>query len=502
MVACASAAIVIAASRNHSRRPRSKCVTATLGTLIFIPFMRPPIIACAPCSRGGARSGSFRYRAFCAGRGCRLRPLAVDFILPAIQLFLQLVARQHDAGPRDQRLQHGPFARRQADQIAADEHLARLRIDAHAIVFEHRLGAAGRTAQQRADARQQFIEVIRFQHIVVGAGIEAGDALLLGVARRRHQHRRELLARAHRAQHLQAILARQAQVQQHQIVGLGLQGRIGHRAVLDPVDGVVLGPEQVEHHFADHRVVFHQQQSHGYPLLVLSCVLPAVRDQPRRTGMKILSSPRWISKATDLSDLATTSRTCSTLLTARPFTDSSTSPGCTPALAAAPPASSISRPLAMPDSLRSAGFRGRSDRPSFSLAPGADCSLSATLSLALASVAFSSTVFPWRQTSSATLSPGAAMPTIAGKSPEPTIFWPFTLRITSPGFRPALSAALPCSTFDTSAPSGVGRLKESAKPWFTSCTVTPSLACSTLPVATIWSLILLATSIGIANDRP
>jgi hypothetical protein len=27
----------------------------------------------------------------------------------------------------------------------------------------------------------------------------------------------------------------------------------------------VLGPEQVEHHFADHRIVFHQQQPHQIP---------------------------------------------------------------------------------------------------------------------------------------------------------------------------------------------------------------------------------------------
>jgi hypothetical protein len=65
-----------------------------------------------------------------------------------------------------------------------------------------------------------------------------------------------------------------------------------------------------------------------------------------------------------------------------------------------------------------------------------------------------------------------------------------------------VSAALPRSTLATSAPSGEARLNESAKPWFTSWIVTPSFACCTLPVATIWSLMRAATSIGIANDRP
>jgi hypothetical protein len=29
----------------------------------------------------------------------------------------------------------------------------------------------------------------------------------------------------------------------------------------------VLGPEQVEHYFTDHRIVFYQQQPHGVPLI-------------------------------------------------------------------------------------------------------------------------------------------------------------------------------------------------------------------------------------------
>jgi hypothetical protein len=35
-MACATAAMVIAASKNHSRRPRSECVTLTFGTAIIM----------------------------------------------------------------------------------------------------------------------------------------------------------------------------------------------------------------------------------------------------------------------------------------------------------------------------------------------------------------------------------------------------------------------------------------------------------------------------------
>ena len=101
-----------------------------------------------------------------------------------------------------------------------------------------------------------------------------------------------------------------------------------------------------------------------------------------------------------------------------------------------------------------------------------------------------------------TFSPGVARLIRAGRSPEETMRWPLTLRITSPGSSPAFSAGPPFSTMETRAPSGDSSLKESASVWLTSCTETPRRACSTLPVLTIWFLIFAATSIGTANDRP
>ena len=157
----------------------------------------------------------------------------------------------------------------------------------------------------------------------------------------------------------------------------------------------------------------------------------------------------------------------------------------------------------MPASRFSSDCNGRRARPSFTLPAALSLfATSATLSAALPSVAVRVTILPSRQTSMLILSPGKEVPTSAGKSAEPMMRWPFTLRTTSPDFRPALSAGLPRSTLATSAPSGVASLNESAKPWLTSCTVTPSLAWLALPVATIWSLMRPARSIGMANDRP
>jgi hypothetical protein len=41
------------------------------------------------------------------------------------------------------------------------------------------------------------------------------------------------------------------------------QGELGRRAVAHPVDGVAVGLQAVGDGAADHRIVFHHQDSHG-----------------------------------------------------------------------------------------------------------------------------------------------------------------------------------------------------------------------------------------------
>ena len=72
-------------------------------------------------------------------------------------------------------------------------------------MFKHRLAPAGAAAQQGTNARQQLVNVIGFEHVVVGAGIESGDAVGHAVAGRGDQHRHGAPALAQGAQHVQAV---------------------------------------------------------------------------------------------------------------------------------------------------------------------------------------------------------------------------------------------------------------------------------------------------------
>ena len=60
----------------------------------------------------------------------------------------------------------------------------------------------------------------RLHEIVVGAEIEPLHAILDGVFRRQHQHRRLQPAPAQRGQHFEAVALRQHQIEQHEVVRL------------------------------------------------------------------------------------------------------------------------------------------------------------------------------------------------------------------------------------------------------------------------------------------
>ena len=60
-------------------------------------------------------------------------------------------------------------------------------------------------AQQRAHPRQQLAQRERLDEVVVGAGVQAGDAVVDLAARGEHQHRRAVAALAQAPAHLQAV---------------------------------------------------------------------------------------------------------------------------------------------------------------------------------------------------------------------------------------------------------------------------------------------------------
>jgi len=132
-------------------------------------------------------------------------------------------------------------------------------------VREQRLGATGMATQHGADARGELVELERLDDVVVGAGIEPGDAIAARVARSDDDHRRRVAAAAQFAQHAETVrgsgrgAARQAEIEQHEIEALARERRGGGGGVANPVDGEALEAKRTLQALADHAIVFDEQ---------------------------------------------------------------------------------------------------------------------------------------------------------------------------------------------------------------------------------------------------
>ena len=179
-------------------------------------------------------------------------------VVPVVELLLELRPAPDDALAFGERGQKRILLGGENDGDAPIDHFARGGRNAQVAADDHGVGPARRAAHEGADARGEFVEVVGFDPIVVGAAVEPHDAVVHRVAGRRDEDRRRIAAGAHLTQNLQTVLPGQAQVQDHDGVGVGVEGEQGGIAVAHPVDGVVFAFETGHNALADHFVIFDQ----------------------------------------------------------------------------------------------------------------------------------------------------------------------------------------------------------------------------------------------------
>ena len=118
-------------------------------------------------------------------------------------------------------------------------------------------------AQQRAHAREQLLALERLDEIVVGADVEALDARVERVAGGQHQDRRVVLVLAQPARDVDAVHARETEVE-HEDVGQERVHLVERRdAVAGEPDLVALQPQRALQHLGDLLVVLDDEDAHG-----------------------------------------------------------------------------------------------------------------------------------------------------------------------------------------------------------------------------------------------
>ncbi len=187
----------------------------------------------------------------------------------------ELVAPQDLEGVEGEGLQQVEFHRGQRDdaailaaQLAGIEIEQELREGAVVASGCRRRGAheaGGPAAQHAADPRQQLARVERLAHIVVGAELEPGDAVVR-LSRCRQHDDADIGLLAQIAGEAEPVLARHVDVEECEVDAAAFQNapEIGAGIGLDDresVPGEVFGD-----HLADFRLVIHHADGHGFGL--------------------------------------------------------------------------------------------------------------------------------------------------------------------------------------------------------------------------------------------
>ena len=124
------------------------------------------------------------------------------------------------------------------------------------------LDRAAAAAQQRAQPRAQLLERERLDQVVVGAGVEAVDAVRDGVARGQHQHRRAVAGGAQPAADLEPVGLGHQHVEHDRVRRL-----VGERverlaAVGGELDPVAVHAQRAIERVADRGLVVHHEDAH------------------------------------------------------------------------------------------------------------------------------------------------------------------------------------------------------------------------------------------------
>ena len=109
------------------------------------------------------------------------------------------------------------------------------------------------TPQHRVDARDELARVERLRQVIVGAHLEADDAIDVLALRGQHDDGRRVARAAQAPAHRQAVLAGQHQVEHEQVRRVALQAlvevaRVGQRGDLEALLAEIAGEEIAQAH--------------------------------------------------------------------------------------------------------------------------------------------------------------------------------------------------------------------------------------------------------------
>ena len=176
----------------------------------------------------------------------------------------ELGARHQHTGAVHQVVQHFVLMAREADRLAITRDAATAGIQLQGSTLQHGRSLAAGPADQRPQARQQFLHMEGFGEVVVRASVDACHFFVPVVAGGEDQHRHAAPAITPALQHRKPVHHGQTQIQHHTVERFGVTQKLG----VKPVVGFVHRVARIRQGRAELRAqglfVFNQQDAHGF----------------------------------------------------------------------------------------------------------------------------------------------------------------------------------------------------------------------------------------------
>ncbi len=150
----------------------------------------------------------------------------------------QFRARHDAAHMMHQVRQNAIFMRGQFHRFAIHTGTGGARIDHQLASLQRRGRVTGGAAQQGAQARQQLFGNERLGEVIVSAGIKASHLLAPRIAGGQNQDREGFSVRTPFLQDADAVHLRQAEVQDHRIIGFGVAQKMAILAICGEVHSI------------------------------------------------------------------------------------------------------------------------------------------------------------------------------------------------------------------------------------------------------------------------
>ena len=233
--------------------------------------VRDEHVAEAPDSLDEARAARIRFDQLAQARDLHVEAAVEHFVFTAACELHQLFARQRLARMTREHLQHREFTGGERNFLARLRQRARREVQRELAELEHLGGFRRRArqfgrrlaAQHRMNARHEFARVERLRQVIVGAHLEADDAIHVFTLRGEHDDRRAVVAAAQAAADRQAVFAREHQVEHEQVETLAHPELVHCGRVFRDVDIETLLAEIAAQQIAQARVVVDDENLGG-----------------------------------------------------------------------------------------------------------------------------------------------------------------------------------------------------------------------------------------------